>query len=80
VEERFKALVVRWLEILREKRDRPAAQMPDNLALHSLELSARALGYGDRLEQSAVEVHVEHHLDMLGDNLVRLLQRGPRYS
>ena len=67
--------VLRSLEILQEKLDRPAAQIPDNLALRSLELSSRALGYGTRLEQAAVQVSVENHLEILGDNLVKLLQR-----
>ena len=75
VEERFKATVLRSLEILQEKLDRPAAQIPDNLALRSLELSSRALGYGTRLEQAAVQVSVENHLEILSDNLVMLLQR-----
>ena len=76
VEERFKGIVMRSLEILREKLDRPTHQIPDNLALRSIELSSRALGYGARDSQPAAsQVSVEVHLENLGDNLTRLLQR-----
>jgi len=75
MEERFRALVLRSLEIVREKLDRPAAQIPDQLVMRSLELSSRALGYGARLDQAAVQVSVENHLEILSDNLVMLLQR-----
>ena len=76
VEERFKAIVLRSLEILREKLDRPAAQVPDNLALRTLEISSRAAGFGAKTNgpgQSAVDVHV--HIENLGNNLTQLLRR-----
>lgn len=46
VEERTKALVIRSLEVLAAKLDRPVAQVPDTVALRCLELGARALGMG----------------------------------
>lgn len=76
VEERFRGIVLRSLEILREKLDRPATAIPDNLALRAVELSSRALGYGAREAQPAappVSMHV--HLETLGENLTQLLQR-----
>ena len=75
VEERFKGLVYRSLEILKEKLERPAAQIPDNLTLRTLELSSRALGYGARIEQTNVQVNVGQHLEELGNNLTALLHR-----
>jgi len=76
VEERFKAIVLRSLEILREKLDKPSHQVPDNLVLRSVELSSRALGYGARDSQPAVPAPAMHiHLENLGENLTRLLQR-----
>jgi hypothetical protein len=75
VEDRFKSLVVRSLEILAEKLNRPADQIPDNLALRTAELSSRALGYGAREMGPTLTVNVGDHLESLGDNLVRLLHR-----
>lgn len=46
IEERFKALVYRSLEVLHEKLNRPVAAIPDNLALRAAELGARSLGLG----------------------------------
>lgn len=76
VELQFKGLVLRSLEILQEKLDRPAADIPDNLALRALEVSSRAAGYGAKQESpppSRTDVHL--HLESLGGNLVQLLQR-----
>jgi hypothetical protein len=76
VEDRFKALVLRSLDILREKLDRPAQMIPDNLALRSLEISSRALGLGAREGGPAVtQVSMNVHLDSLSENLTQLLQR-----
>lgn len=44
IEERFKALVLRSLQVLEEKLARP--DPPDNLALRAAELGARSLGLG----------------------------------
>lgn len=73
IEENFKALVVRSLAILREKMNKPSDQIPDNLALRTLELSTRALGYGVRPE--AVAPPSEGRLEELGERLVGLLER-----
>jgi len=75
IEEQFKGLVARSLDILREKLNRPAASIPDNLALRTLELSARAAGYGARDMVPPVptqEMHV--HLNVLGERLTELLR------
>jgi hypothetical protein len=75
VEERFKGMVARSMEILMEKLSLPAHQVPDQLALRAFELSSRAAGYGAKAEPVAVQVNVANHLEILGDNLTKLLQR-----
>lgn len=75
VEEQFKGIVSRSLDILREKLNRPAHQVPDNLALRSLEISARAAGYGARDQTPSVQPGDMHvHLNVLGERLVTLLR------
>lgn len=74
VEDRFRGLVLRSLEILQHKLNGPANTIPDGLALRSLELSSRALGYGAKVEPK-VEINVETHLEVLGSNLEKLLTR-----
>ena len=76
VEEQFKGIVARSLDIIREKLNKPSHQIPDNLALRTLELSSRALGYGarDNTPQIATgDMHV--HLNVLGERLVGLLNQ-----
>lgn len=76
VEDRFKALVLRSMDILRAKLNVAPEAVSDNLALRTLELSSRALGYGARAEAPPTppaEVHL--HLDTLGERLVGLLRQ-----
>ena len=75
VEESIKGILARSIEILKEKLNQPAASIPDNLALRSLELSSRALGFGAREQTVAVQVNVDAHLESLGGRLVDLLAR-----
>ena len=75
VEERFKGLVLRSLEILSEKLNKPTEQIPDQLALRALEIASRAAGYGGKAETSKQEVNVNLHLEQLSGNLVQLLRR-----
>lgn len=75
VEDHFKGMVLRSLDILKAKLDRTPEAIPDNLALRTLELSSRALGYGVRDPVTRVEVNVEAHLEGLGEGLTKLLQR-----
>lgn len=81
VELQFKSLVSRSLDILHQKLNKPANEIPDNLALRALEIGSRAAGYGakDPSQQpssSPAEVHI--HLEQLGGGLVALLQRKKR--
>lgn len=77
VEEQFKGLVLRSLEILQEKLDRPTEQIPDQLALRALEISSRAAGYGGKPEAPPpppMSVHL--HLESMADNLTKLIRRA----
>lgn len=78
VETQFKSLVSRSLDILHQKLNRPAIEIPDNLALRALEIGSRAAGYGVKdnsppAPATPAEVHI--HLEQLGGGLVALLQR-----
>ena len=75
IEDRFKGLVYRSQEILLEKLRAPAASIPENLALRTMELSARALGFGARDPTPTVQVNVDAHLEVLGGRLTDLLTR-----
>jgi hypothetical protein len=76
MKERFDALVLRSMEILQEKLNRPSDKVSDQLVLQTLGLSSKAAGYGARLEtppQAPVNVHL--HLEAMADNLTALLRR-----
>jgi hypothetical protein len=74
VEESLKGLLVRSMAILREKLDRPTHTIPDNLAIRTAELSAKALGYGARPELLH-RPEAGGDLEKLGERLVNLLER-----
>lgn len=46
IDERFKGLVVRSIEILMRKLDKPEGQISDETALKALEIASKAAGYG----------------------------------
>jgi len=75
VREQFEGLVSRSLQVLREKLDKPAEMIPDNLALRALEITSRAAGYGAKDTKVNVDVDMNVHLEDLGGNLAKLLQR-----
>ena len=60
VEESFKGLVLQSIAILRRKLD---GNPPDNLVLEVFKNSARALGYGARVQ---VEGHIHHSHGLIG--------------
>lgn len=74
VEQNFKAMVMRSQEILMQKLSLPAHQVPDQLALRAFEIASRAAGYGAGAAPK-VEVNVNNHLEVLGENLTKLLRR-----
>jgi hypothetical protein len=49
IEERFKGLVVRSIEILMRKLDQPLGMIDDQTALKALEVASKAAGYGARV-------------------------------
>ena len=73
IKETFDAVIVRSIALLKEKLDKP--DPPDNLVLRSLEIAARARGYGINGSTVAVQVNMGDHLEKLGENLTRLLER-----
>jgi hypothetical protein len=75
IEEQFKGMILRSIEVLQEKLNRPSHMIPDNLALRTFELASRAAGYGARLDQTNVQVNVETHIEDLSGRLVNLLQK-----
>jgi len=76
VEDNFKGLISRSMDLLKEKLDSPANDVSDILVLRTLEISSRALGYGARTDPNVkVEVNIGDHLEKLGGNLVRLLEK-----
>lgn len=52
IEERFRGLVVRSLEILMQKLERPHKDISDELALKALDIAAKAAGYGQKTQQN----------------------------
>lgn len=76
VKEQLEGVIFRSIEIIKQKLSKPAEDIPDNLALRSLELATRANGYGadTKPKDSAVNVHV--HLEAMAGNLTQLLRRG----
>jgi hypothetical protein len=75
VKVKFDALVLRSMELLQEKLNRQAHEVPDNLVLRTLEVASRAAGYGAKTEVAATQVNVDVHLENLGNNLTQLLRR-----
>lgn len=72
----FEALVRRSQELLLAKLNRRAEEVPDNLVLRTLEAASRAAGYGAKDTSINLTVNqVENHLEVLGENLTKLLQR-----
>lgn len=76
LKERFDGIIARSIEILNAKLAAEPELVPDGLALRAFELATRAAGYGGRAaEPPSQTVNVEVHLESLGDNLTKLLER-----
>ena len=74
MEERFKAIVLQSMEILKEKLSVPAHQVPNNLVLGTMEMASRALGYGARAGlESPPAAPSPDRLDILAGRLTTLL-------
>ena len=75
-EENLKGVLHRSLELLKEKLNQPAAAIPDNLVLRSVELATRALGYGAKADPNpGVQINGDVYLDHLGGRIVGLLAK-----
>jgi hypothetical protein len=74
MQDQLKGLMARSMEILRAKLDNHHSNIPDQLALRTLELTSRAAGYGAR-DTTTVNVNVTQKLDDNADQLVHLLRR-----
>lgn len=75
VRERFQALTVRSLQVLQEKLQRPANEIPDNLALKAAELGAKGLGVGGNAPPPAAPNPAEY-LPAIAERLMRLQGRA----
>lgn len=76
MKERFDALILRSMEILMEKLEKPSDKVSDQLVLQTLGLASRAGGYGVRAEAPpANPVNVHLHLESMAGNLVQLLRK-----
>lgn len=73
IEERFKALVQRSLEVLQEKLAKPTHMIPDQLALQAASLGARSLGLG-RADNNAPPPQGGDRLQILASRMI-ILQR-----
>jgi hypothetical protein len=75
VEDSLRGLISRSMEILKAKLNVDPEKVPDNLAIRTLELSTRALGYGAKEPLAPTQVNVNLHLENLGGRLTELLTR-----
>lgn len=74
IEERFRAVTMQSLTILSEKLAKPAASVPDNLALRCAELGAKALAVGAAGAPQAPR-DGQDHLASLSNRLIDLLHK-----
>lgn len=75
VEERFRALAVRSLEVLQEKLSAPSHQVPDQLALQAAKLGKEALGLGNAPPPPAPALD---GLEALAQRLVGYVRKPPQ--
>ena len=73
LEERFRAVTARSLDVLQEKLDQPAMTIPDNLVLRAAELGAKVFA-----QQAPSPPPATDHLDRLADRLVALQRPQPQ--
>ena len=73
--ERFRALSVRSVQVLMEKLSKPANEISDNLALKAAELGAKALGLG-AVSPAVVVVNSVDRLQGLASRLTGLIDKG----
>lgn len=74
VEDQFKGIVARSLEVIRYHLNKPAQDVPVTVALKALETSSRAAGYGAK-QEARPETNVHIHLEQMADNMTVLLRK-----
>lgn len=79
MEERFRAVVTKSLQVLQEKLSKPENDVPDNLVLRAAELGAKALGLGGNAPPPAPVIAVDH-LSTLAERLIALQGKTRRES
>lgn len=72
LEERFRAVVTKSLQVLQEKLEAPS--VPDNLVLRAVELGAKALGLGGNAQPAPMSYPADH-LNNLAGRLLALQSR-----
>ena len=75
LEERFRALTTKSLQVLQEKLSRPADQVSDQLALRAAELGAKSLGIGGNAPPPPPPNPAEY-LPAIAERLMRLQGRS----
>lgn len=78
LEEQARGLYLRSMEVLREKMNADAENIPDNLALALFKESGKLLGYGARPPEPVDRDTVAEQLVKHADNLVGLLRSKRR--
>lgn len=76
LEERFRAVATKSLQVLQEKLSRPTAEVADNLVLRAVELSAKGLGIGGNAPPPPPPDPAEY-LPAVAERLMRLQGRMP---
>ena len=77
LEERFRALTMKSLQVLQEKLSRPANEVSDQLALRAAELGAKSLGIGGNAPPIIVP-DAGAHLARLAERLMSLRGTTPQ--
>lgn len=78
LQEQFKGILGRSMEIIRRKLDGSPENIEGQFALRCAEVSSRALGYGARPIEAPKTGDIHFHLESLGDNLVQVLRTKKR--
>lgn len=74
INERFRALATRSVQVLMEKLSKPADQVSDQVALRAAELGAKALGLGGNAPAMTTVITSEDRLQGLAHRLTGLMK------
>lgn len=76
--ERFRALATRSVQVLMEKLSKPVDQVSDQIALRAAELGAKALGLGGNAPPQTLIVNSNERLQSLAHRLTNLMPQTPQ--